>query len=705
MIKEFILQGLDCPNCAAKIERSVSVLENASNVSVNFMTTTLRLEIPDSYAENIQNSIERVVHKYEPDVIVVEKTKEKENKQSEKEKSGIFKTICFFIGVTAFVLGIIFEWFLKDTINEYVTLVIFIFAYVMLGGEVIIRAGKNILKGQIFDENFLMTIASLGAFIIGEHAEAAGVMLFYQVGEFFQDMAVDKSKKSIAKLMDIRPDFANLKNNGDITKVSPDTINPGDIIIIKPGEKVPLDGVVISGESMLDTTALTGESIPRRAAAGDTVLSGSVNQSGLLTVEVTKPFGESTVKKIIELVESAAAKKAPVEKFITKFARYYTPVVVAFAALIAIVPPLLFNGIWFDWLNRGLIFLVISCPCALVISVPIGFLGGIGKASKKGILIKGGNYLEALNNLELAVFDKTGTLTKGIFKVTSVKPANGFTPEKLLELAANAEMFSNHPIALSILREYGKEGKTTDKNNLSEYKEIAGHGVSVNFDGEIILAGNKKLMEETGIAIEEPKEIGTKVYIAFDGKFAGCIVISDEIKSDSINIVSLLKSKGVRKTVMLTGDDPVIAKEVAEKLNIDVVYGGLLPHEKVEKLEELRKQKRKNSKLAFVGDGINDAPVLAMADIGVSMGGLGSDAAIEAADIVLMTDEPSKLSEAVDIAKFTNRIVWQNIIFALGLKFIFLLLGALGVATMWEAVFADVGVCLLAVLNSMRAIK
>ena len=705
MIKEFILQGLDCPNCAAKIERSVSVLENASNVSVNFMTTTLRLEIPDSYAENIQNSIERVVHKYEPDVIVVEKTKEKENKQSEKEKSGIFKTICFFIGVTAFVLGIIFEWFLKDTINEYVTLVIFIFAYVMLGGEVIIRAGKNILKGQIFDENFLMTIASLGAFIIGEHAEAAGVMLFYQVGEFFQDMAVDKSKKSIAKLMDIRPDFANLKNNGDITKVSPDTINPGDIIIIKPGEKVPLDGVVISGESMLDTTALTGESIPRRAAAGDTVLSGSVNQSGLLTVEVTKPFGESTVKKIIELVESAAAKKAPVEKFITKFARYYTPVVVAFAALIAIVPPLLFNGIWFDWLNRGLIFLVISCPCALVISVPIGFLGGIGKASKKGILIKGGNYLEALNNLELAVFDKTGTLTKGIFKVTSVKPANGFTPEKLLELAANAEMFSNHPIALSILREYGKEGKTTDKNNLSEYKEIAGHGVSVNFDGEIILAGNKKLMEETGIAIEEPKEIGTKVYIAFDGKFAGCIVISDEIKSDSINIVSLLKSKGVRKTVMLTGDDPVIAKEVAEKLNIDEVYGGLLPHEKVEKLEELRKQKRKNSKLAFVGDGINDAPVLAMADIGVSMGGLGSDAAIEAADIVLMTDEPSKLSEAVDIAKFTNRIVWQNIIFALGLKFIFLLLGALGVATMWEAVFADVGVCLLAVLNSMRAIK
>ena len=705
MIKEFILKGLDCPNCAAKIERSVGVLENASNVSVNFMTTTLRLEIPDSYAENIQNSIERVVHKYEPDVIVVEKTKEKENKQSEKEKSGIFKTICFFIGVTAFVLGIIFEWFLKDTINEYVTLIIFVFAYVMLGGEVIIRAGKNILKGQIFDENFLMTIASLGAFIIGEHAEAAGVMLFYQVGEFFQDMAVDKSKKSIAKLMDIRPDFANLKNNGDITKVSPDTINPGDIIIIKPGEKVPLDGVVISGESMLDTTALTGESIPRRAAAGDTVLSGSVNQSGLLTVEVTKPFGESTVKKIIELVESAAAKKAPVEKFITKFARYYTPVVVAFAALIAIVPPLLFNGIWFDWLNRGLIFLVISCPCALVISVPIGFLGGIGKASKKGILIKGGNYLEALNNLELAVFDKTGTLTKGIFKVTSVKPANGFNPEKLLELAANAENFSNHPIALSILREYGKEGKTTDKNNLSEYKEIAGHGVSVNFDGKIILAGNKKLMEETGIAIEEPKEIGTKVYIAFDGKFAGCIVISDEIKSDSINIVSSLKSKGVRKTVMLTGDDPVIAKEVAEKLNIDVVYGGLLPHEKVEKLEELRKQKRKNSKLAFVGDGINDAPVLAMADIGVSMGGLGSDAAIEAADIVLMTDEPSKLSEAVDIAKFTNRIVWQNIIFALGLKFIFLLLGALGVATMWEAVFADVGVCLLAVLNSMRAIK
>jgi Cd2+/Zn2+-exporting ATPase len=502
--------------------------------------------------------------------------------------------------------------------------------------------------------------------------------------------------------MDIRPDFANVKKDGELLKVAPDSVSIGSLIVVKPGEKIPLDGEVTEGEALLDTAALTGESVPRKAKTGDAVLSGCINQNGVLTIKVTKTFGQSTVAKIIDLVENASNKKAPTENFITSFSRYYTPVVVGLAALIAIIPPLLNFGLWADWVNRGLIFLVISCPCALVISIPLGFFGGIGGASRKGVLVKGGNYLEALNSLDIVVFDKTGTLTKGVFKVTKIKSANGQTNEQVLEYAAKAESFSNHPIALSVIKAYGRE---IEKTGLSNYSEIAGHGISVKAEGKTILAGNSKLMSANGVSFEEAQDIGTKVYVAVDNVFAGGIVISDEIKDDSKSAVAALKKQGVRKTVMLTGDDPRIAQAIAAELEIDECYGGLLPDEKVEKMETLLKQKRTKGKLAFVGDGINDAPVLARADIGIAMGGLGSDAAIEAADVVLMTDEPSKLIDAVAVARFTKRVVRQNIVFALAIKGVFLALGAFGVASMWEAVFADVGVALLAILNSTRVIR
>jgi Cd2+/Zn2+-exporting ATPase len=614
-----------------------------------------------------------------------------------KENAVIIRLIA---GAAVFTAGIIVENMVKNA--GLFPLVIFITGYLLLGGDVILRAFKNIARGQVFDENFLMGAATIGAFAIGEFAEAVGVMLFYQTGEFLQDMAVANSKKSITNLMDIRPDYANLKKDGEIIKTAPDTVCVGDTIIIKPGEKIPLDGIVIEGYSMIDTSALTGESVPKKAGVSDNVMSGCVNQSGLLTVEVTKTFGESTVSKIIDLVENAAGKKAKTENFITTFARYYTPAVVFLALLLAVLPPLFFGGAWREWINRALVFLVISCPCALVLSIPMSFFGGIGRAAKSGILVKGGNYLEAFNRLDIAVFDKTGTLTKGVFKVTSVLPSNGFDKDSLLELAAKAEAFSNHPIALSVIQAFGGE---IERNSLSEYTEIAGYGVSVKQDGKIILAGNKKLMAGRGIDFQESFNSGTKVYAAADNVFAGCIVISDEIKPDSRSALSSLKARGVGKTVMLTGDSPQIAQEIAGELGLDEVYGGLLPHEKVEMVQKLNAQKQKNGILAFVGDGINDAPVLAIADIGVAMGGLGSDAAIEAADVVLMTDEPSKLAQAIDIARYTKRIVWQNIFFALGVKAVFLLMGAFGIAGMWEAVFADVGVSLIAVLNAMRILR
>ena len=641
----------------------------------------------------MKKDIEGIVHRHEPDVLVMQK----ENAVRPKTEDGGSRNqvIRFSIGTVIFVAAILLK-------GSNIQLYVYLISYAVLGWKVVYRAVLNLLRGQFFDENFLMSVATGGAFLVGDFPEAVAVMLFYLVGEYFQDLAVSRSKKSITELMDIRPDFANRKENGGLARVSPETINIGDIIVVRPGEKIPLDGVVAEGESWLDTKALTGESVPRVVKPSDTVLSGCINQSGVLNIRVTKTFGESTAAKIIDLVENASGKKAPTENFITTFSRYYTPAVVSLAILLAVLPPLFFGGGWADWIHRALVFLVISCPCALVISIPLGFFGGIGRASRNGILVKGGNYLEAINNLDIVVFDKTGTLTKGAFEVTAEYPEEGATSGELLEYAAYAEAFSNHPIALSILQAYGKN---VNKDSLTEYMEISGYGVSVTVKGINVLAGSGELMKKENISFAESDSIGTKVYVAAGGKYIGCIVISDEIKDDSRKAIAGLKAHAVRKTVMLTGDSKQTAEAIANELSIDEVYAQLLPHQKVERVEALEKQKRSKGKLAFVGDGINDAPVLAKADIGVAMGSLGSDAAIEAADVVLMTDEPSKLVDAIKIAKATKRIVWQNIIFALGIKFIFLIFGALGISGMWEAVFADMGVSILAIFNSLRVMK
>jgi len=606
--------------------------------------------------------------------------------------------ILMIIGTIVFAAALAIEHIFD--VHKYVELGAYIVAYAILGGDIVISAAKNIMRGQVFDENFLMTVASLGAFAIGEYPEAVAVMLFYKTGEYFQDMAVGKSRRSIAELMDIRPDFANVRRGDSIVKLSPEEVRVGDIIVVKPGEKIPLDGVVRSGISALDTSALTGESLPRDAVEGDSVLSGCINQTGLLEIEVTKDFGESTVSKIMQMVESASKNKAPMENFITKFSRYYTPAVVAIAALLAVVPPI-FASDWAGWLGRGLIFLVVSCPCALVISIPLSFFGGIGAASRRGILVKGGNYFDALAKLDIAVFDKTGTLTKGVFEVTKIAPASGYSERQLLETAAYAESFSPHPIALSIQKAYGAD---LDSNQVSKHVEIPGKGISAEVGGVNVLAGSYALMRESGVVCDEIYGIGTKVYIAADGVYMGGLIVSDEVKADSAEAVAALKSMGVR-TVMLTGDNAETAEVVAGEMGIDEVYSGLLPNDKVAKVEAIERGMSGKGKMAFVGDGINDAPVLARADVGIAMGALGSDAAIEAADIVLMTDEPNKIIEAVCIAKATNRTVWQNIVFALGVKGVILALGAMGLANMWAAVFADVGVALLATLNAGRVVR
>ena len=610
------------------------------------------------------------------------------------------RTIRLAVGAVVYAIGMALTVFAKlPTLAELAFLIV---AYVILGWDVVWQAVKNITRGQVFDEHFLMSVSTIGAFAIGEYPEAVAVMLFYQVGEFFQSLAVKRSRKSISDLMDICPDSATVKRNGVLQVVSPESVAVGEIIVVKPGEKIPLDGIVVDGESMLDTKALTGESVPRSIRKGDEALSGCINQSGLLTLKVTKSFGESTVSKITDLVENASARKAPTENFITTFARYYTPVVVGMAAVLAIIPPLVLGGGWSEWLRRGFVFLIVSCPCALVISIPLTFFGGIGAASKRGVLVKGSNYLEALNKVSVVVFDKTGTLTKGVFEVANIIPAAGYQKEQVLEYAAQAESYSNHPIAKSILATYGKP---IDQKQFSDFEEISGHGISVMVQGKKVLAGNSKLMESEKIAYAACDAAGTKFYVAADGSYVGCILIADEVKPDSKCAIAELKKIGVEKTVMLTGDDERIGKSVADELGLDAYYAQLLPDQKVEKLEMLEKQKRQGSKLAFVGDGINDAPVLARADVGIAMGGLGSDAAIEAADVVLMTDEPSKLVEAIDVAKATKRIVMQNIVIALGIKSVFLVLGALGMAGMWEAVFGDVGVTIIAVLNAMRILK
>lgn len=706
--KELILEGLCCANCAAKIERESANISGVERATINFVLKKLILEIEDkNRLKDIIEEVKRIVKKIEPDVKIIMAGQDKKcnleehahghehhHEHGELDKDDFVKLA---LGVVAFGIVTVFKF------TPNIEFVLFLVSYLLIGGDVLLKAIKNIGKGQIFDENFLMCIATIGAFSIRQFPEAVAVMLFYQIGEFFQDLAVDRSRKSISELMNIRPDFANIKAGQSIKKVSPEEVKVGEFIIVKPGERIPLDGKVVEGKSILDTSALTGESVPREVKTGDSVLSGFINKNGLLTIKVTKEFAESTVAKILDLVENASSKKAPTESFITRFARYYTPVVVILSAALAFLPPIFISGATFsEWLYRALVFLVVSCPCALVVSIPLGFFGGIGGASKNGILVKGGNYLEALNNVEVVVFDKTGTLTKGIFKVTEIKPEKNLVKDELLEYAAFAESYSNHPIASSILTAYGKN---IDKSKIEGYDEISGQGLKAKVGGKEVLAGNARLMIASNIPYKNIEVAGTILHIALDKKYLGYIVISDEVKEDSQKTIQALKAIGVKKTIMLTGDNKSVADKVASKLGLDEAYSELLPHQKVEKLEEIDKKKSRSGKLVFVGDGINDAPVLARADIGIAMGGIGSDAAIEAADVVIMTDEPSKIAAAIKIAKRTKSIVWQNIVFALGVKAVILVLGALGVATMWEAVFGDVGVALIAVLNAMRAMK
>ena len=591
--------------------------------------------------------------------------------------------------------------FLVKFNNELINNIMYIISYVIVGFEIVKKAVRNIFRGKVFDENFLMTVATIGAFCIGEFPEAVAVMLFYQIGELFQSYAVDKSRKSISNLMDIRPDYANLEKDGKIQKVDPENVKIGEIIIVKPGEKIPLDGYIIEGKSSIDTKALTGETLPREVTKDEEVLSGCINLNGVIKVKVTKEFGESTVSKILDLVENASSKKSRSENFITKFAAYYTPIVVVIAVVLAIVPPLVIkNTIFSEWLYRALSFLVVSCPCALVISIPLSFFGGIGGASKIGVLIKGGNYIEALANTEIVVFDKTGTLTEGVFEVQKVK-AIDISVEELLKLTAYAENYSNHPISLSVKKAYNKK---IDEKQIVKTQELSGRGIIALIDNKEILVGNEKLMSEKSINFEKCNDIGTILYVAINKKYAGYILIADRIKEDSVKAINNLKKNNIKQTVMLTGDKKDVGEKVAKQLKLDKVYTELLPDGKVKKVEELLKEKSKKGKLAFVGDGINDAPVLAISDIGIAMGGLGSDAAIEAADVVLMTDEPSKIVNAIQLSKKTMRIVKENIIFAILVKIIVLILSALGISTMWEAVFADVGVSILAIINALRVL-
>ena len=702
--KEMILGGLNCAHCAEVINEKVSKLDEIKSCNLNFISKKLTLNIDEQYdEEDIINKVIKIIDDTEPGLNIQIVSSEDNKIDSEKievsndiDKKDLIKLI---IGAIVYIFGI---YQTATGFEIQYSWIIFLVAYIIVGGEVLIKAIRNAIKGSLFDENFLMAIATVGALLIGELPEAVGVMLFYKIGEFLQGIAVGKSRKSITSLMEIRPDYANLKLESEVKVVSPEEVKMGDIIVVKPGEKVPLDGVVVNGISMVDTSALTGESVLREISVGEDILSGFINKNALLTIKVTKEFGESTVSKILDLVENASSKKSKTENFITRFSKYYTPIVVILAMLIAFVPPIIIKeAVFSDWLYRGLIFLVVSCPCALVLSIPLSFFSGIGHASKNGILIKGSNYLEALRNVDTVVFDKTGTLTKGVFKVTKIKPI-GISEQELIEYAAFAETNSNHPIAKSILNYYDKK---ISLDKINDYEEIAAYGTKVKYDEKYILAGNDKLMKKENIFYSPANEIGTVVYIAVNGMYKGYIVISDEIKEDSIKAIKNLKSIGIKQIVMLTGDNQKIANNIANKLGIDKVYSDLLPNEKVEKLEEIYKDKSEKEKVIFVGDGINDAPVLARADVGIAMGGLGSDAAIEAADIVLMTDEPSKISNAIEIANKTNKIVWQNIAFALGVKIIVMILGAGGVATMWEAIFADVGVALIAVLNAMRVMK
>lgn len=690
---QLTLEGLNCANCARKIEEKVGKMEGVKESNLNFTTTTLNVKLERKVKEeHAINEIKKIVEALEPHVKVEKKVSGKTNVQ--KAKFEVKPTL--IIGTILYLIAVIGDF------KGALALILFVASYLLIGGKVVLTAIKNIARGQLFDENFLMTVATIGAFSISEYPEAVAVMLFYEIGENIQGYAVNKSRSSISSLMDIRADYANIIIDGKEKKVSPETVKVEDIILVKPGEKIPLDGIVVEGESFVDTSALTGESVPRKIAVNDEILSGGINTNGVLKVKVTKKFGESTVSRILEMVENAANKKANTEKFITKFAKVYTPIVVALAILIAVVPSIFIKDALFStWLYRALVFLVVSCPCALVVSVPLGFFAGIGGASKKGVLVKGSNYLELLKDLETVVFDKTGTLTEGVFTVTEIN-TNNIQKEKLIEVAAMAESFSNHPIAISIIKEYGKE---IDKEVIEEYEEIAGHGIKAVINNEEILIGNAKLMNQFNISYNEVDSIGTVVYCAINGEFKGSIVISDKIKENAAEALINLKAAGVKKTVMLTGDNKKTAEKVGEKVNIDEVHSELLPLGKVKEVEKLLKASNKNGRLAFVGDGVNDAPVLARADIGIAMGGIGSDAAIEASDVVLMKDDINALVDAINVSKKTNKILWQNIIFALGVKVIVMVLGTFGIANMWTAVFADVGVTIIAIINSTRCFR
>ena len=684
------LRGLNCADCARKIEEAAARIDGVHSATINLVAQKLTVTTHD--AEDMPRVLAqagKLAREIEPDILVSLSPEEKASPPGTKR---IWFYTSLALGAALFAAAIFTAGLLS--------LLLYIGAYLLIGGEVVLRALKNITKGKVFDENFLMSLATISAFAIGEYPEGVAVMLFYQIGELFQGAAVNRSRRSITALMDIRPDYANLQTADGLLRVSPEEVTIGDIIVVRPGERIPLDGIVKSGVSALDTSALTGESLPRDVEPGSEVLAGSVNQNGLLTISVTKPFGESTLSKVLNLVQEAANKKAPTEAFITRFSRYYTPAVVLSALALAVVPPLLIPGAAFaDWLNRALVFLVVSCPCALVISIPLGFFGGIGGASRHGILIKGGSYLEALSRVETAVFDKTGTLTQGKFTVSRIVSDD---PDTLLDYAAHAESASTHPIAVSVRQAYKGE---LNERRISTLDELAGFGISAVVDGKRVLAGNARLMQRENIAFTAAGEPGTVVHVAIEDLYAGYIVISDTLRPDSAAAIKALKKLGVKKTVMLTGDSQAAGEAAAAQLGLDEVHTGLLPHQKVEKLEQLENAKTGKGTLLFVGDGINDAPVLARADVGIAMGGAGSDAAIEAADVVLMTDEPGRLPTAIRIARKTRRIVMQNIVFALGVKGVILILGAVGIATMWEAVFGDVGVALIAILNAARAMR
>jgi len=696
-VKKYHLKNLDCAACAAKIEDGLRTLKDVKFVNVSFASLTMTIDADDM--EKVKDRIKEL----EPDV-EVEDRDEKQRMISKSElaenKTTIIKAVS---GTVLLIAGIVFENQLSNTFFHIAKYALFIIAYLIAGWNVLASAVRNIRRGQVFNEQFLMSVATLGAFAINEMAEAVAVMLFYVVGELFQDVAVGRSRRSIKALLEIKPEYANLKAGSEIRKVSPEEVKIGDIIIVKAGEKVPLDGIVTGGSSFVDTSALSGESVPRKVEEHDEIMAGVINQSGLLTIEVKKRFGESSISRILELVENATSRKAKTENFITTFARYYTPVVVFGALLLAVLPPLLISGQTFsEWIYRALVVLVVSCPCALVISIPLGYFGGVGRASQKGILVKGSNFLDALNQVETVVFDKTGTLTKGEFKVSEVvaSSSNGFSKDDILEYAAYAEYNSNHPVAKSILDAFHKN---IDHDRIAHTEEISGYGIKAVVDGKEVLVGNDKLLHREDIDHPVCDVDGTVVFVVIDRKYAGYIVISDSLKPDSTETIARLNKRGIR-TVMLTGDNENVAQSIAKKLKIDRYYPNLLPEDKVDQIEKLIRNS-KRGKVVFVGDGINDAPVIARADVGMAMGALGSDAAIETADVVLMTDSPSKVIDAIDVAAKTRNVVWQNIIFAMGVKAAFIILGIFGIASMWEAVFGDMGVALIAVFNAIRILK